>query len=198
MPPCARQPTTSTAAPPGRAEARSRTNGDPHLRKPAARPGAPSWPRPTGSSQVAQKRRFSGTIGSVITASAGSRAGTEGISTRPGVVDRVRRVADAVPDVIELSARLLLSQPGGQLRRLALGHEVNAELDAGHLHDGGRSCRAPGCARPTPACDSRLRDVQLRRKRTLREPVLGTEADQFDGELARRRCFTPAGTRRRH
>src|ERR1700760_3441960 len=91
----------------------SNENGDPHLRqKPAGLPGVPSRLRPTGSSQVAQKRRFSGTIGSAITASAGSRAGTEAISTSPAprrwpVVDRVRLVADRRADVSEVAVGVL-------------------------------------------------------------------------------------------
>ena len=86
MPPWARQPTTSywraTTSP--APSFGSNENGAPHLRqKPDVRPGAPSRPRPTGSSHRAQKRRFSGTIGLTITASAGSRKGTAGISTSP-------------------------------------------------------------------------------------------------------------------
>jgi hypothetical protein len=62
----------------------SNENGAPHLRqKPLVRPCSPSRLRPTGSSQRAQKRRLSGTIGLAITASDGSRAGTSGTSTSP-------------------------------------------------------------------------------------------------------------------
>src|SRR5947209_2793370 len=86
MPPWARHPTTSywpATSSPGPSFG-SNENAAPHLRQnPAARPGWPFRLRPTGSSQPAQKRRLSGTLGSVSTASAGSRAGTAGISTRP-------------------------------------------------------------------------------------------------------------------
>src|SRR5260370_16827097 len=59
-------------------------NRAPQFRQnPSVRPARPSRPRPTGCSQLAQKRLFSGTCGSASTALAGSRYGTGGISTRP-------------------------------------------------------------------------------------------------------------------
>src|SRR5947209_20240465 len=86
MPPWARQPTTSywpATRSPGRSLGVNE-NGEPHLRqKPAVRPGAPSRPRPIGSSQLEQKRRLSGTTGSAMSASAGSRDGIGGISISP-------------------------------------------------------------------------------------------------------------------
>ena len=87
MPPWARQPTTSywpaTTTP--EPSCGSNENGVPHLRQnPDVRPGAPSRPRPTGSSQKGQKRRLSGTAAaSPSTACAGSRNGTGSISISP-------------------------------------------------------------------------------------------------------------------
>ncbi|GAB3501323.1 hypothetical protein GCM10027575_02490 [Phytohabitans suffuscus] len=50
---------------------------------PSLRPGLPSRPRPTGSSHLLQKRRDSETLGSRMTAVAGSRSGTRGSSMSP-------------------------------------------------------------------------------------------------------------------
>ena len=80
------QPTTSYW-PPTRSPATSfgvNENGRPQLlQKPSVRPGLPSRERPTCSSQLAQNRFDSGTLGSVRTASSGSGRGTGSISTRP-------------------------------------------------------------------------------------------------------------------
>src|ERR1700704_1750062 len=86
IPPWATGPTTSYW-PPTKSPAPSfgsNENGAPHLRQnPEVRPGEPSRPRPTGSSQREQNRRLSGTMGLASTASEGSRDGTGGTSTRP-------------------------------------------------------------------------------------------------------------------
>src|SRR6185437_4978709 len=85
-PPKARQPSTSYC-PATRSPGSSfglNENRVPQLRqKPSVSPARPSWPRPTGCSQPAQKRRLSGTCGSARMALAGSRYGTGGISTSP-------------------------------------------------------------------------------------------------------------------
>jgi hypothetical protein len=63
---------------------------------------------------LAQKRLLSGTIGSAITASAGSRAEIGGISTNPAprrwpVVDRVRLVAARRVDVSDVAVGVLVT-----------------------------------------------------------------------------------------
>ncbi len=74
----------------------------PQLRqKPSGRPGAPSLPRPTGSLQLAQKRLFSATVGSLRTTLAGSLKEIGSTSTSPA--PRFRRPA---PRVRELPERL--------------------------------------------------------------------------------------------
>jgi hypothetical protein len=70
-----------------------------------------------GSSQVEQKRLFSGTFGSSITASAGSRAGIDGISTNPAPrrlrpVVRVRLVAARRAEVSDVAV-IVLGPAGG-------------------------------------------------------------------------------------
>ena len=67
----------------GASEARNENGAPQAAQNPSVRPGCPSRLRPTGSSHRAQKRRCSATVGSVITAVAGSRAGTGGMSTIP-------------------------------------------------------------------------------------------------------------------
>ena len=80
-------------------------------------PGASSRPRPTGSSQRAQKRRLSGTTAaaSSSTASDGSRNGTAGISTRPAP-RRAARARAAVRPVV--ARRLAPSGRRGQRRSM--------------------------------------------------------------------------------
>ena len=92
----------------------SNANGVPHLRQnPDVRPGSPSRPRPTGSSQFPQYRRLSGTDGSVISASDGSRNGIVGIPTSPApsrlrTDEPVRDVAVLVDDSAAIVAELWL------------------------------------------------------------------------------------------
>ncbi|GAA2269963.1 hypothetical protein GCM10010402_27630 [Actinomadura luteofluorescens] len=76
-------------------------NGWPQLRqKPSVRPGRPPRLRPTFSSHLLQKRRFSGTSGFSMIAEAGSRAGTGGTSTSPAPsIPRLAEPLEPVPRV---------------------------------------------------------------------------------------------------
>src|SRR5262249_44404078 len=90
-------------------------NGVPHaLQKPSLRPAAPSRDRPTGAPQrgLLQNRLFSATLGSAMTAVAGSRYGIGAISTSPAprrlrALVRVRAVWERRSVVIDVTAGLL-------------------------------------------------------------------------------------------
>src|SRR4051794_22215903 len=91
---------TTTYWPPTTSPGRSfgvKENGVPQEgQKPSARPGWPSWLRPTGLPQWAHDRFDSATPASVIPAPAGSSTGTASTTVSPAP-RRLRTLADELP-----------------------------------------------------------------------------------------------------